>query len=64
MLYDHNYIAKSLPYDGSCRVPFILHLPGKGVWDGKPGQQIDAPVELRDIFPTLCDLAGVPIPRG
>ncbi|HHX42032.1 MAG TPA: arylsulfatase [Armatimonadetes bacterium] len=64
MLYDHNYIAKSLPYDGSCRVPFILHLPGKGVWDGKPGQQIDAPVELRDIFPTLCDLAGVPIPEG
>jgi arylsulfatase A-like enzyme len=64
MLYDHNYIAKALPYDGSCRVPFILRLPGRNPWDGKPGQRVEAPVELRDLFPTFCDIAGAPVPEG
>ena len=61
MLYDHRYIAKSLPYDGSARVPFLLRLPRQ---HAVARRTADAPVELRDIFPTLCDVAGIPIPEG
>jgi arylsulfatase A-like enzyme len=59
MLYDHKLVAKSLPYEGSARVPFILRLPA-GV-AGAP-RVVDAPVELRDLFPSLCDAAGLDIP--
>ena len=32
---------------------------------GLPGRcVVDAPAELRDLLPTLCDLAGIPIPEG
>lgn len=59
MLFDHNHVAKAMPYDGSAHVPLILH-PPRGTL--KPGQTISAPVELRDIFPTFCDLAGIAPP--
>ncbi len=59
MLYDHNHVAKALPFDGSARVPFILAMPGGS---GPCGTRVDAPVELRDVLPTFCDLAGVQTP--
>ena len=64
MLYDHNCVGKGVPYDGSARVPFILHLPRSvdaGV-EPSEGLSVDAPVELRDIFPTFCDIAGIETP--
>ncbi len=60
MLYDHGLVAKATPYDGSARVPFLLMLPPG--WDSQRGATVDAPVALRDVLPTLCDLAGVPVP--
>ncbi len=62
MLYDHGLVAKSLPYDASARVPFLLRFPpSMGL-----GRRltIDAPVEMRDVLPTLCDVAGVAIPKS
>ena len=65
MLYDHNQVAKTVPYDGSTRVPFILRLPSSySSATYKRGQQISAPIELRDIFPTFCDIAGTDIPSS
>jgi arylsulfatase A-like enzyme len=58
LLYDHRLVAKGLPYEGSARVPLLLKLPGAAP------AVVEAPVELRDLFPTLCDAAGVPIPAG
>ena len=40
------------PFDGSARLPFILRLPKTGPWQ-QTNQQVDHPVELRDILPTL-----------
>jgi len=66
MLYDHNLVAKGVPFDASARIPFVLRLPpGRARSEGAtPGAFVDAPVELRDVFPTFCDIAGVESPEG
>jgi arylsulfatase A-like enzyme len=67
MLYDHNRVAKAVPYEASARVPLVVRFPDSFAVkspDAKAGRMVDAPVEMRDIFPTLCDIAGIPIPAG
>lgn len=62
LMGDHNLWRKSLPYEGSARVPLILHGPKSlGL---QRGTKIDNVVELRDIMPTLLDCAGLPIPAS
>lgn len=61
LLGDHNLFRKSLPYEGSAKVPFILSDPGNQL--GLKKRTIcDKVIELRDIMPTILDIAGVPIP--
>jgi arylsulfatase len=60
MLGDHYRFRKSLPYEASTHVPFLLQAPGRYGLDA--GRVVDAPVCLEDIMPTLLDLAGVDIP--
>lgn len=61
MMGDHNLYRKRLPYEGSAHVPLILHdLSGK--LKIKQGYDVDQPVELMDIMPTLLEAAGIPIP--
>ena len=60
LLYDHNLWAKALPYEGSARIPLLIRPPRTP--QGPKRQTVDAPVELRDVFPTLCDIAGVETP--
>ena len=55
MLGDHGLYTKSVPYEASVHVPLIVAGPGI-----KGGQGSDALVELIDLNPTICDLAGVP----
>lgn len=62
MLYDHNLVAKALPFEGSARLPFILRLPPKLRSDAMR-KEVDAVIELRDLLPTFCDLAGAKIPE-
>ena len=59
MLGDHYFFRKSLPYDGSARIPFLIQGPGLPA-----NQVLDQPVCLEDIMPTVLDLAGVPIPAS
>jgi len=59
MLGDHYLFRKSLPYEGSARIPLLIQGPGLPA-----GQVLDAPVCLEDIMPTVLDLAGVPIPAS
>ena len=62
LMGDHHLFRKSLPYEGSARVPLLL----KGPRDAgiTPGITPTEAAELRDVMPTLLDCAGLPIPEG
>ncbi len=60
MLGDHHLFRKSLPYEGSAHIPFILRGPHNGRVPA--GRTCDAVVELRDVMPTLLECAGLPVP--
>lgn len=60
MLGDHHLFRKSLPYEGSARVPLLIQGPaGSGFC---PGTVRDEAVELGDVMPTLLQCAGLPVP--
>ena len=56
MMGDHHYMRKSLPYEGSARVPFILAGPGI------PKGRNEKAVEMMDVMPTLLTAAGLSVP--
>ena len=60
LLFDNNCFRKLLPYQGSINIPMIMHV-GKNIRKIKPLKS-DTIVELRDIMPTLLDLAELDIP--
>lgn len=60
MLSDHHFARKSLPYNGSMRVPLIVS--GGAVNPEVRGTTRDFVAELRDLMPTLLQSAGAPIP--
>jgi hypothetical protein len=64
MLGDHDMYRKSVGYEGSSHIPFLLHLPASLREGTGAPREVDEIVELRDLMPTLLDLAGVPIPEG
>lgn len=53
----HGLLGKQNMYDHSVRAPLIFSGPGV------PQGRSDALCYLYDIFPTLCELAGLPIPE-
>ncbi len=59
MLGDHGLYTKSVPYEAALRVPLIAAGPGIA-----GGRTSDALVELIDVNPTLCGLAGLPAQEG
>lgn len=56
-LGEHGLWCKHSNFEEATRVPLIIRLPGGSYG----GARVDAPVELLDIYPTLCDLAGLPV---
>ncbi|HAA77692.1 TPA: hypothetical protein DCE37_21495 [Candidatus Latescibacteria bacterium] len=60
MLGEHGIWEKQKFYEASGRVPLIIRWP-KGFEGGKV---VNENVNLCDLFATLCDLAGLPIPEG
>jgi len=61
LMGDHDLWRKTLPYEGSARVPMILHAPHLKL---QQGRVCDDVVELRDVFPTLLDCAGLAVPKS
>jgi arylsulfatase A-like enzyme len=45
-------------WDQTTRVPLFIHAPGVS----KDGMKTRHPVTLTDLYPTLCDLTGLPVP--
>ena len=54
----HGLMGKQNLYDAGMKVPLVFAGPSI------PQGQSDALVYLMDIFPTLCEVAGAPIPPG
>jgi choline-sulfatase len=56
MLCEKEMVQKRGFYEWSARVPLIARFPGQ--W--KAGSVCDTPVNLIDLLPTFCELAGAP----
>lgn len=57
-LGDHQFWQKSNLHEQVLRVPLIIAAPGQ------PAGRSESIVELVDVFPTLSELAGLPIPAS
>ncbi len=55
---DHNLWRKTYAYEGSARIPFIICPPLKGQ-TAVARHEAQEVVELRDVMPTLLDIAGL-----
>jgi arylsulfatase A-like enzyme len=58
-LGDHGLFCKHTNFEQATRSPLIISVPGQKT----PGAKTDALVEFVDVYPTLCDLAGLPKPK-
>ena len=59
-LGEHAIWGKHALFEESLRSPLII----AGTQVGDAGQATESIVETLDVFPTLCDLAGLPAPEG
>ncbi len=61
MLGDHNLWRKTYAYQGSTKIPMIVMLPRS--FNQKVEGKVEEVVELRDIMPTVLNVAGTEIPK-
>ena len=60
MLGDHFLWRKSVPYEPSARIPFLVRAPERlGL---ESGAVVDEPTCLEDLMPTVLEMAGVDVP--
>ncbi len=57
-LGDHNMWCKHTNYEQATRAPLIFS------YDSKLKGATQSPTEFVDVYPTLCDLAGIPAPKN
>ncbi|MDF1862986.1 MAG: sulfatase-like hydrolase/transferase [Verrucomicrobiales bacterium] len=55
----HGLRGKQSMYEHTINVPFVVTGP-----DIEPGSDTRAQIYLRDLYPTTCELAGIPIPAS
>ena len=55
----HGLRGKQSQYEHTINVPFVVAGPGI-----EPGSTSDAPIYLRELYPTTCELVGVPVPAA
>ena len=58
-LGDYGEWCKHTTYEVAAKVPLVIVTPGQ-----KKEQRTKALAELVDLFPTLCDLTGIPTPKN
>jgi arylsulfatase A-like enzyme len=59
MLGDHHLWRKSYAYEGSAAVPMIVSVPG-----GVHNEVCARPTVVEDVYPTMLEIAGAPVPPG
>ncbi|MEM9941011.1 MAG: sulfatase [Planctomycetota bacterium] len=57
-LGDHSSWAKHTNFECDTRVPLLIRVPGQSA-----GKSTDSLIELIDLYPTLCQLTGITIPK-
>lgn len=62
-LGEYGVAGKGKLLDVDVRVPFVIRAPSMPLVPPESVRLIDQVVELVDVYPTLCDLAGIPCPR-
>ena len=58
-LGDHSLWNKHSNFEQATRSPLMIYVP-----DGNKTVKVSSPTEFVDLFPTLCELSGVPIPEN
>jgi arylsulfatase A-like enzyme len=59
-LFDHGSVGHGhTMYDELLRVPLLVRFPG-----GTPSGRVDRQVRTMDVFPTILDAVGIPVPSG
>ncbi|WP_276256565.1 sulfatase-like hydrolase/transferase [Halomontanus rarus] len=61
MAGEHGLTGKSTWHEGATRVPLVMQLPGQRRGN-RDAARIDTPVNLIDLYPTLCGLCDVTEP--
>ncbi len=61
-LGDHGMFCKHTNYEQAVKAPLIISA-GRGAGGMERGAKTVSPSEFVDVFPTLCDLVGLPIPE-
>lgn len=59
-LGDHGMWCKHTNFEQAARIPVIVAAPGRA----QSGVATSSLIETVDIYPTLCELAGLPVPPG
>ncbi len=59
-LGDHGMWCKHTNYEQAAHIPFLVIAPGVA----KAGAKTGALMETVDIYPSLCEMAGLPVPQG
>ena len=59
-LGEHALWGKATNFEAATRSPLIFSAPGQKL----PGAKTDALAEFVDVYPTLCELCGLPVPDG
>ncbi len=59
-LGDHGLWHKHTNFEIAARAPLLISVPGSKT----AGKKCEAPVEFVDVYPTLADVCGLPIPSG
>ncbi len=64
-LGDHGMWCKHTNYEQATRIPLIIASPSRGAVSGvgRPGTRTAALAESVDLYPTLVELAGLPVPE-
>ena len=59
-LGEHRHWQKQTLFQNADRIPLLISYPGMA----NPGKTTQALSEMVDYYPTLCELAGLPIPKS